>query len=111
MIGRAHGRLEGGQVVGWIAAGAGDGEPALVGDPQERRRPLGAGRAQGDLEQLVERGVGVSAAGYRADGRKEEGVGRQGGPIVHRRGGPSIEHPIEAHLARSASTRAVYSRP
>ena len=88
--------LERRQLVRRIAARSGHREPARLGDPQERGGAVSAGRPAADLEELVERGIGVTAAGYRSDGREEQGVGRQGVPIVHRQDDPSIEHPIEA---------------
>ena len=100
-------------------ASASEREPALLGIPEVRRGPIGAGRAQADLEQLVERGVGIAAARDRADRREEQGVGAQGGARSYDRpGGPSIERPIERARACSLSAPGsarirpgLYSRP
>ena len=111
MIGGGHRGLEGRDRVGVVALGAREGEPVLLGVPEERRAAIGTGGSQADLEQLVEGCVGVPAARDRANGSEEEGVRGQGRPIIRRGEVPSIERAIESpHLTAPIAARQLRGR-
>jgi uncharacterized protein YaaQ len=82
MVRLLDGRLERGQVVRWVAAGAGEGQATGVGVPEERSSAVRAGRTKTDLEELVEGRVGVAAARNRPDRGEKEGVRAQGGQML-----------------------------
>jgi len=105
------GRLEARQRAVVVTPGRGDGEAAPLTVPEVRRDAIGAGRPEGDLEQLIEGRVGVVAARHGADRCQEEGVGSQGQPIVHESEGWSIEHAIDGRSSRNRADPPVYSRP